>query len=74
MAETTAPITPRKPRGFAAMPPELQRELASRGGKAAHAQNRGHEWTIEEARAAGRAGGLASRGGRGKLPVPPATK
>lgn len=46
-------------RGFAKMDPDKQRELASRGGKAAHAKGSGHEWTAEEARAAGRKGGLA---------------
>jgi general stress protein YciG len=49
----------KKPRGFAAMDPEEQRELARKGGKAAHAQNRAHEFTSEEARTAGRAGGAA---------------
>jgi general stress protein YciG len=62
--------TPRR-RGFAAMTPEKQRELSSRGGKASHQKGRGHEWTTEAARAAGRKGGLASRGGRGKGSVPP---
>lgn len=48
------------------MTPEKRRELASMGGKAAHAIGRGHEWTSQEAKAAGRKGGQASRGGRGK--------
>jgi len=62
--------TTKRPRGFAAMSPEKQRELAARGGRAAHVLGRGHEWDREEARAAGSRGGKASRGGRGKLPVP----
>ena len=37
-----------------------QREIASRGGKAAHQKGTAHEWTSEEARAAGRKGGMAS--------------
>jgi len=54
-------------RGFASMSPEKQREIASKGGRAAHAKGTAHEWTSEEARAAGRKGGQVSRGGRGKL-------
>lgn len=46
-------------RGFASMDIDLQRQIASKGGKAAHAQGRGHEFTREEARAAGRLGGKA---------------
>lgn len=37
-----------------------QRRIASEGGKAAHAKGRAHEWTVEEARKAGRRGGMAS--------------
>ena len=55
-------------RGFASMSPEKQREIASKGGRAAHSKGTAHEWTSEEARAAGRKGGQASRGGRGRLP------
>lgn len=47
----------RSNRGFAAMDPELQRQIASKGGQAAHEQGRAHEFTPEEARAAGRKGG-----------------
>jgi uncharacterized protein len=47
-------------RGFASMNPAKQREIASRGGKAAHQKGAAHEWTSEEARAAGRKGGMAS--------------
>lgn len=53
-------------RGFAAMDPAKQREIASRGGRASHERGTGHEWTSETARVAGRKGGLASHGGRGK--------
>jgi general stress protein YciG len=48
-------------RGFASMGRIKQREIASKGGKAAHAQGTAHEWTSEEARAAGRKGGMAAR-------------
>ena len=50
-------------RGFAAMDPERQRQIARQGGKAAHQQGVAHQWTTEEARAAGRKGGQNSRGG-----------
>jgi uncharacterized protein len=44
-------------RGFAVMSAEKQQEIASKGGKAAHAQGRAHEFTSAEAEAAGRKGG-----------------
>ena len=50
-----------EPRGFAAMSPERRREISSAGGKAAHAQRKGHEFTPEEARRAGAKGGAAQR-------------
>jgi general stress protein YciG len=46
-------------RGFASMDRNKQREIASKGGKAAHRKGSAHEWTPEEAQAAGRKGGLA---------------
>jgi hypothetical protein len=46
-----------KPRGFASMNAERQREIASKGGRAAHAQGRAHRFTPDEAREAGRKGG-----------------
>lgn len=46
-------------RGFASMPSEKQRQIASKGGKAAHAKGTAHEFTSEEAREAGRKGGQA---------------
>ena len=52
------------------MSPERQREIASRGGRAAHEKGTAHEWTADEARSAGRKGGQVSRGGRGRLSVP----
>ena len=57
-------------RGFASMSPEKQREIASKGGRAAHQKGTAHEWTSEEARSAGRKGGQISRGGRGRLVDP----
>jgi general stress protein YciG len=49
------------------MSPEKQREIASKGGRAAHEKGTAHEWSQDEARAAGRKGGQISRGGRGRL-------
>ncbi len=57
-------------RGFASMSPEKQREIASKGGRAAHQKGTAHEWTSDEARNAGRKGGQISRGGRGRLQEP----
>jgi len=54
-------------RGFAAMPPERRREIASKGGRTAHEVGMAHQWNSEEARAAGKKGGHLSRGGRGKV-------
>lgn len=55
----------REGRGFAGMNPDKQREIASKGGKAAHQSGNAHEFTSEEAREAGRKGGQASGGNRG---------
>lgn len=57
-------------RGFASMSPDKQREIASKGGRAAHEKGTAHKWTTDEARSAGRKGGQVSRGGRGRLFVP----
>jgi general stress protein YciG len=60
-------MKPQKQRkGFAAIPRERVREIASLGGKASHAKGRAHEYTHAEAVAAGRKGGRVSRGGRGR--------
>ena len=56
----------RRRRGFAAMDRNLVREIARKGGKAAHAAGTAHEFTGEEARAAGRKGGHASHANRRK--------
>lgn len=50
-------------RGFASMDADKQREIASKGGKAAHEKGTAHEFSSEEAREAGRKGGQNSRGG-----------
>lgn len=62
--------TTRKGRqGFASMTPERQREIASKAGRAAHEKGTAHEWTPDKAREAGRKGGQASRGGRGRVRI-----
>ena len=49
--------TSTRSRGFASMNSERQREIARKGGKAAHEKGTAHEFTPDEARAAGRKGG-----------------
>jgi len=56
-----------KDRGFASMDKAKQHAIATKGGKAAHKAGTAHTWSSAEAREAGRKGGLASRGGKGKL-------
>jgi general stress protein YciG len=59
-------------RGFASMDRNKQRDIASKGGKAAHQKGRAHEWTSEEAREAGRRGGIASHRRKqegGEMPI-----
>ena len=65
-----ASASKRSLRGFAAMDPQRQREIASLGGRAAHQSGHAHEFTTEEARAAGkkrhagRSNGAASQSAR----------
>lgn len=53
-------------RGFASMSRAKQREIASSGGRAAHMNGTAHQWTAEEARAAGHKGGTATHVNRVK--------
>lgn len=53
-------------RGFASMDEDKQREIASKGGKAAHESGNAHEFSSEEAREAGKKGGQASGGGNNR--------
>jgi general stress protein YciG len=53
-----------KPRGFAAMSPEKQKELSRRGGEAAHRKGVAHRFTAADAREAGRKGGRATHAKR----------
>jgi len=67
MAETNNQngVQKKSVRGFAAMNMEKQREIARKGGRAAHEQGVAHEWSSQEAREAGKKGGQ-SRGRRSK--------
>ena len=58
----------RRPRGFAAMDRNKVSEIASKGGKAAHAAGTAHQFTSDEARAAGKKGGVAPHVRRGRGP------
>lgn len=62
--ETLPPPVPSRPKGFAAMPKEYVKAIASKGGMAAHQAGKAHEFTSEEAREAGRKGGTASHAKR----------
>jgi general stress protein YciG len=70
---TSEPPKPRRPRGFAAMDRSKVSEIASKGGKAAHAAGTAHQFTSEEARAAGKKGGVAPHVRRGRGPRQSAT-
>ncbi|HVW82504.1 MAG TPA: KGG domain-containing protein [Candidatus Paceibacterota bacterium] len=53
-------------RGFAGMDPDRQRQIASKGGKAAHEKGTAHEFDSREAAEAGRRGGKASHSSDGR--------
>lgn len=59
-----------KDRGFAAMGRAKQREIASLGGKAAQKKGTAHTWTQEEAKAAGRKGGITRAANRRAAKTP----
>lgn len=63
-ADTTEERRPRR-RGFAAMDRTRVKEIASKGGKAAHAAGTAHQFSSDEARVAGRKGGMAPHVRRG---------
>ena len=68
---TSEPQKPRRPRGFAAMDRSRVSEIASKGGKAAHAAGTAHQFSSDEARNAGRKGGVAPHVRRGRGPRTP---
>lgn len=68
---TPEPQKIRRPRGFAAMDRKKVSEIASKGGKAAHAAGTAHQFSSDEARNAGRKGGVAPHVRRGRGPRNP---
>jgi general stress protein YciG len=60
--ENTTSSTGTSNRGFASMDEDKQREIASKGGKAAHQKGTAHEFNSQEAAEAGRKGGRARHG------------
>ncbi len=77
-AVEAAPVEERRPRrrGFAAMDRDRVKEIASKGGKAAHAAGTAHQFSSDEARNAGRKGGMAPhvrRGGVRRRPTEAST-
>jgi uncharacterized protein len=66
--DTDTKTAPKKSlRGFAAMDPQRQREIASLGGRAAHQSGHAHEFTSEEARAAGKKRHARAQAGLGSI-------
>ena len=63
-AKKSERLTAPRKRGFAAMDPTLVRDLARKGGVAAHRAGTAHEFNAEEARIAGRKGGIAAHAPR----------
>ena len=70
-SEASEPQKPRRPRGFAAMDRSRVSEIASKGGKAAHAAGTAHQFSSDEARNAGKKGGVAPHVRRGRGPRNP---
>ena len=61
-------MSEKQKRGFALLDSTSLREIASKGGKAAHEKGTAHQFTAEEARAAGKKGGIAPHVRRGSRP------
>jgi len=70
---TAEVVKVRRPRGFAAMDRSKVSEIASKGRKAAHQAGTAHQFTSDEARAAGKKGGVAPHVRRGRGPRQSAT-
>jgi general stress protein YciG len=60
----TVATRPKLRRGFAAMDRKVVSEIARKGGKAAHSAGSAHQFTSDEARVAGRKGGLTTHAKR----------
>lgn len=65
--DNNAPQKKTDKRGFASMDPEKQKQIASKGGRAAHESGHAHEFTPDEAREAGRKGGKAAHAGQRRV-------
>lgn len=63
----TKDVSTNKPRGFARMDRERLREVASAGGRAAHAKGAAHRFNTQEAKAAGKKGGIAISADRARM-------
>lgn len=75
MSEDKLPGKPagtKRPRGFAAMDRDKVKEIAAKGGVAAHQAGTAHTFTTDEAREAGKKGGNAAHVRRGRGPIKPA--
>jgi general stress protein YciG len=70
--QTTTEKAPARRRGFAAMDHERVKAIAAKGGKAAHAAGTAHQFSTDEARNAGRKGGMAPHVRRGGVRRRPA--
>jgi general stress protein YciG len=55
--DATQSTPQKKGRGFASMDPAKQKEIASKGGRAAHEKGTAHQFSADEAREAGKKGG-----------------
>jgi len=73
-AAATPEDRPRRRRGFAAMDRDKVKEIASKGGKAAHSAGTAHQFSSEEARVAGKKGGMAPHVRRGGVRRRPAAE
>lgn len=60
---------PKARRGFAAMDPEKVKAIAQKGGVAVHAKGTAHRFSKDQAREAGRKGGMAPHRARGRAPT-----
>jgi len=65
MKKATKTEATKKRQGFASMDPVRVRELAAIGGKTAHERGTAHQFSSDEAREAGRKGGIAAHATRG---------
>lgn len=65
MSDPIPGVVSRQKRGFALLSPDVRQLVARRGGIMAHLKGTAHQWTVDEARVAGRKGGSARHSTRG---------